>query len=129
MDLGCLALMWRFTRGEGITLRNLIGPIRRRRGRDLFVGIGFFLLVFPLFGGSGVLSGLPLYGTLQVNVYPGLLLGRVLPAWGIAYSLSVWWMIWSPTEEMTYQAYALPRIQALSRRAWVAVVVVGFWWA
>jgi hypothetical protein len=38
-------------------------------------------------------------------------------------------MIWSPTEEMTYQAYALPRIQALSRRAWVAVVVVGFWWA
>jgi hypothetical protein len=121
--------MWRFTRGEGITLRNLIGPIRRRRGRDLFVGIGFFLLVFPLFGGSGVLSGLLLYGTLQVNVYPGLLLGRVLPAWGIAYSLSVWWMIWSPTEEMTYQAYALPRIQALSRRAWVAVVVVGFWWA
>jgi hypothetical protein len=38
-------------------------------------------------------------------------------------------MIWSPTEEMTYQAYALPRIQALSGRTWVAMVVVGFWWA
>ena len=30
---------------------------------------------------------------------------------------------------MTYQAYVLPRIQALSGRAWIAVVVVSFWWA
>src|ERR1039458_4379248 len=57
------------------------------------------------------------------------IMGRVLPVWAVVYSLSVWWMIWSPTEEMTYQAYALPRIQALSGRTWVAMVVVGFWWA
>lgn len=126
VDLGCLALLWRFTRGEGITLRNLIGSIR---GRDLLLGIGLFLLVFPLFVGGGLLSGLLLYGTLQVDVHPGLVMGRVLPVWAIAYSLTLWWLIWSPTEEMTYQAYALPRIQALSGRAWVAVVVVGFWWA
>jgi hypothetical protein len=31
-------------------------------------------------------------------------------------------------EEITYQAYALPRIQALSGRTWVAIAVVGFWW-
>jgi membrane protease YdiL (CAAX protease family) len=30
---------------------------------------------------------------------------------------------------MTYQAYALPRIQALSGHTWVAMAVVGFWWA
>jgi membrane protease YdiL (CAAX protease family) len=30
---------------------------------------------------------------------------------------------------MTYNGYALPRIQALSGRTWVAVAVVGFWWA
>ncbi len=129
VDLGCLMLMWTFTRREGITLRNLIGPIRWRRGRDLLVGIGLFLLVFPVFVGGGLLSCLVFYGTLQVNAYPGILGGRVLPAWAIAYSLSLWWLIWSPTEEMTYQAYVLPRIQALSGRTWVAVIVVSFWWS
>ena len=129
IDVGCLMLMWTFTRQEGITLRNLIGPIRWRRGQDLIVGLGLFLLVFPLFVGGGVLSGLAFYGTAQVNVYPGILGGRVLPPWAIIYSLSLWWLVWSPTEEMTYQAYVLPRIQALSGRAWIAVVVVSFWWA
>ncbi len=98
-------------------------------GRDLFVGIGLFLLVFPLFVSAGLLSGLLLYGTLQAGAHPGIVMGRVLPGWAIAYSLSFWWVIWSPTEEMTYQAYALPRIEALSGRSWVAVGVVTFWWA
>ena len=129
IDLGCLILMWWFVRREGITLRNLIGPIRWRYGRDIFVGIGLFLLVFPLFVGGGVLSGLAFYGTLQVTAYPGILGGRVLPVWAVIYSLSLWWMIWSPTEEMTYQGYVLPRIHALSGRAWIAVLVVSFWWS
>jgi membrane protease YdiL (CAAX protease family) len=127
VDLGCLLLMWTFTRREGVSLRNLIGPIRC--GRDLVLGIGCFLLVFPLFVGGGLLSGLVFYGTMQVSVYPGILGGRVLPTWALIYSLSLWWLIWSPTEEMTYQAYVLPRIQALSGRAWIAVIVVSFWWA
>jgi len=129
VDLGCLALMWKFTRAEGITLRDLIGPIRWQGGRDLYAGLGLNLLVFPLFVGGGVLSSLLVYGSLHVDVYPGLLFGRVLPVWAVLYSRSLWWLIWSPTEEMTYQAYALPRIQELSGRAWVAVAVVGFWWA
>src|SRR5882762_10325093 len=48
--------------------------------------------------------------------------------WAVVYSLSMWWVIWSPMEEMTYQGYALPRIEALSRRRWMAVLVVAFWW-
>jgi hypothetical protein len=129
VDLGCLALMWRFTRAEGITLRDLIGPIHWPGGRDLWMGIGFYLLVFPLFLGGGLLSAVLLYGSPQADPYPGLVFGRILPAWAVVYSRSLWWLIWSPTEEMTYQAYALPRIQALSGRASVAVVVVSFWWA
>jgi len=38
-------------------------------------------------------------------------------------------MIWSATEEITYQAYALPRLQALTGRAWVGALIVSFWWA
>jgi hypothetical protein len=68
-------------------------------------------------------------GALHADVSSGLFMARTLPRWAIVYSLSAWWMIWSPTEELTYQAYALPRIQALSGRTWVAMAVVGFWWA
>jgi len=38
-------------------------------------------------------------------------------------------MIWSATEEMTYQAYALPRLQALTGRSWAGILIVSFWWA
>jgi membrane protease YdiL (CAAX protease family) len=127
VDLGCLALMWRFTRAEGITIRDLIGAIRLPR--DILAGLGYYCLVFPFFVGGGLLSAKLVYGNIQPDVPSGLIFGRVLPLWGVVYSLSVFWMIWSPTEEMTYQAYALPRIQALSGRTWVAMVVVGFWWA
>jgi uncharacterized protein len=129
VDLGCLALMWRFTRTEGITLRDLIGSIRLRYGRDFFLGILIFIAVIPLFVGGGLLSSRWLYGTFHADPYPGLLSRRVLPLWALIYSRSLWWLIWSPTEEMTYAGYALPRIQALSARAWVAVALVGFWWA
>jgi hypothetical protein len=129
VDLGCLLLMWRFTRTEGTTLRSLIGPIRWRRARDLFAGCSYFLLLFPLFVAGGVLCGWLLYGTFRADPVPGILSARVLPAWAIFYSCSVWWMIWSPTEEITYQGYVLPRIEALSGRTWIAVALVAFWWA
>jgi uncharacterized protein len=129
IDIGCLVLLWRFTRAEGTTIRSLIGPIRWRNGRDIFVGLGFWLITFPLFVLGGMLSAWLVYGTTKPNVFPGLVMGRVLPVWAIVYSCSVWWMIWSFTEETSYQGYVVPRIQALSGRAWVAVVVVGFWWA
>jgi len=50
-----------------------------------------------------------------------------LPLWATVYSLTVWWPIQSLTEEMTYQGYALPRLQALSGHTWVAVAITGFW--
>lgn len=129
VDVGCLSLLWRFTHLEGISLRDLIGRIRLRYGRDLFSGFGVFFLVFPFFVVGGLLSCRLIYGAYQVNAFPGILSGRVLPLWAVIYSHSLWWIIWSPTEEMTYAGYLLPRIQALSKRTWVAVLLVGFVWA
>jgi len=128
VDIGCLTLMAGFTGGEGIRLRDLVGKIRLRRGRDLFVGIGLFLVIFPFFIFGAPLSGKTISGSTQPNLYPGLLTGRALPLWAVIYSLTMWWIIWSPTEEMTYQAYALIRIRALSGRSWIAILVVAFWW-
>jgi uncharacterized protein len=128
VDIGCLAMMAWFARGEGIRLRDLVGKIRLRWGRDLCVGIGWFLVIFPFFMFGAPLGSKLIYGSTQPNLYPGLLTGRVLPLAAVIYSLAMWWIIWSPTEEMTYQAYALPRIWALSGRRWVAIPVVAFWW-
>jgi hypothetical protein len=43
--------------------------------------------------------------------------------------LSVFWLVWSPTEQAIYQAYCAARLKALSGKTWVTVMVVGFWWA
>jgi len=128
VDIGCLLLMARFTRAEGIRIRDLIGKVRLRRGRDVFVGIGYYLLIFPCFLGGSMLSSLLVYGSIGPHLAPGQLHGRPLPFWALVYTLSVWWVIWSPTEEITYQGYVLPRLEALFRRPWVPVMVVGFWW-
>ena len=41
----------------------------------------------------------------------------------------MWPILWAITEELTYQGYALPRLEVLSGRAWLAVIIVGFGWA
>jgi hypothetical protein len=129
VDLGCLALMRVFVRQEGIRLRDLIGRVRLRRGYDFFLGIGCYLLIFPFFALAFPLAGRIVYGRWQPHSFPGLMDARVLPLWAVVYSLSVWWMIWSPTEQMTYQGYALPRLVALFGSRSKAILLVGFWWA
>ncbi len=128
-DIGCLILMARLTRNEGLRLRDLVGKIRWRRGRDFFTGIGWFVVIFPFFLLAAAPASRIAFGSFQPPSYSGLLVARVLPLWAVVYSLSLWWLIWSPTEEMTYQGYVLPRIYALSGRWWVAVLMVSFWWA
>jgi len=129
VDAGCLALMMKFTRPEGIRLRDLVGNVQLRWGRDIFLGIGCFLVFVPFFSVPGLVASKLLFKTTHPAMYPGLLSERSLPLWAVIYSLGAWWPIWSLTEEMTYNGYALPRIQALSGQKWIAVLTVGFWWA
>jgi len=129
VDLGCLLLMRVCVRNESIRLRNLIGPIRLRWGRDLFLGIGCLLLIFPVFALAFPAASRLVYGSSQPEMYPGLLGARTLSLWGAIYSLSVFLLVWSPTEEMTYNGYSLPRLEVLCGNRWVALAMVGFWWA
>jgi membrane protease YdiL (CAAX protease family) len=129
VDISCLALMLKFTRAEGIRLRDLIGPIRLRRGNDIALGIVCYLIFVPSFTFPGLLASKLVFGTTHPSMYPGLLTARNLPLWAVVYSVSLWWLIWSPTEEMTYNGYALPRIQSLTGSKPIAVLIVAFWWA
>lgn len=129
VDIGCLALMAALTRREGIRLRDLIGRIRLRWGRDLWLGAGLLVLVFPFFILGAASATRIVYGSGQLPSFAGLADGRVLPLWGVIYSFSIWWLIWSPTEEMTYRGYALPRFEVLCRNRTLAFALVSFWWS
>jgi hypothetical protein len=126
VDIGCLTAMAYFTRGEGLRLRDLIG---KPRWRDIPIGLGYFLLIFPLFLIFGTVFHNLLYAHGRVD--PGMYLTQphYLPLWAVIYSLGVWYIVWSPTEEMTYNAFCLSRMRAVTGRTWITFVVVGFLWA
>lgn len=129
VDLGCLALIAAFLRKEGIRLRDLIGRVRLRWGYDFLLGCVILLLTFPFFMLAAPVVTRLLYGAGPVPTFAGLATARVLPTWAVVYSFSVWLLIWSPTEEVTYQGYALPRLEVLFGTRWKAVALVSFWWA
>ena len=97
---------------------------RQRLGRDLLLGVGFIVLFIILAVGGGITAGILIYGATPA---PATMVP--LPLWGALYSLIVWPIIWAFAEEMTYQGYSLPRLEVISGRAWLAVLIVGFGWA
>ena len=102
IDIGCLTLLWRLTRREGIGLFDLLGLDRTRIVRDASLGLALvpMSLVF-IFGGT--------YGRLgwcTGRLAPPYFLGGLpLPA-GV-YGVLVWPFVWGLSEQMTYNGYLL----------------------
>jgi membrane protease YdiL (CAAX protease family) len=121
---GCLALLWRLTRREGIRLFDLVGFERARLVRDVLLGFALVpvSLVFILVGTSA--AGLVVYGTPSQPYFFG-----PLPLAAAVYGVLVWPFIWGLTEQMTYNGYLLPRFQVLCRSTRVAIAVVAFAWS
>jgi uncharacterized protein len=124
IDAGCLVLLWRLTRREGIRLFDLVGFDRIRLGRDVLLGLALIpaCLVFIL--GGIYATGWLLYGTLT----PPYLFGS-LPLPGALYGALVWPLILGLTEQMTYNGYLVARFQVLSRSTGLAVGAVAFAWS
>ncbi len=124
IDAGCLALLWRLTRREGIHLFDLVGFERTRLVRDALLGFALIpvSLVFIL-GGIYTASWL-LYGTpSQPHLF------GPLPWPAAVYGALVWPFMWGLTEQMTYNGYLVPRFQVLCRSTSVAIAVVAFAWS
>jgi hypothetical protein len=124
IDAGCLALLWRLTRREGIGLLDLVGFERSRLVRDVLLGLALIpvSLAFILAGVYGV--GWLLYGTLTPPY-----VGGPLPLLAALYGVLVWPFIWGLVEQMTYNGYLLPRFQVLCRSTSVAIAVVVLVWS
>jgi len=128
IDFGCLGLLFWLTRREGIRLRDLIGFVQGDLKTDIPLGLGIFIIGAGAIFGGGMLAQLITYGRLHV-VFPEFTYIRTLPLWAILYSRVVWWPIWSATEEMTYNGFALPRLIALTNSRWLSVVMVSFFFS
>jgi hypothetical protein len=124
IDAGCLALLWRLTRREGIRLFDLVGFERTQLVRDALLGLALIpvSLVF-IFGGTYA-AGWLVYGTPSQPYYFG-----ALPLPAALYGVLVWPFIWGVTEQMTYNGYLLPRFQVVCRSTSLAIAIVAFVWA
>lgn len=124
IDAGCLGLLLRLTRCEGIRLFDLVGFERNRIVRDIIFGLGLIpvSLVFIIGGTFG--AGWIVYGTFS----PPLLLGD-LPLPAVLYGILVFPVLWGLTEQMTYNGYLVPRFEVVCRSTVLAVLCVSFAWS
>jgi membrane protease YdiL (CAAX protease family) len=130
VDFGCLLTLFLLLRREGIQIADLLSFDKSKIGWDLLIGLGIILLVFPLSVFTGYAIGSSsVYGSLKPVLPAGNPMTRILPVWAAMYSKMIWWIISASTEELIYQGYALPRLQAFFGRSWPAVLLVGFGWA
>jgi hypothetical protein len=128
-DIGCLGLLIWLTGREGLRLRDLVGLVKARLKKEIPLGLGLFIAIFPVtILGGGLLGRLIAYGSLNV-AFPDYTFARSLPLLAVLYSRLLWWPIWSVTEEMTYNGYALPRLVAMTKTRWLPVAVVSFFFA
>jgi membrane protease YdiL (CAAX protease family) len=124
IDVGCLALLWRFTRREGIRLFDLIGFDRTRLGRDALLGLA---LIPPSL--AFILAGIYATGWLLYRTLTPPYLFEPLPLPAALYGVLVFPFVWGLTEQMTYNGYLMPRFEVLCRSTSVAVACVAFAWS
>jgi uncharacterized protein len=105
-------------------LGDLISIERSKLWHVMLLGVGLSLLYVVVRAIGGVGATLALYSTPQ----PPRAIRGGLPVWGTLYSLLIWPMLSGITEEITYQGYALPRLEVLTGQTWLAgvMVAVGF---
>ncbi len=125
VDVGCLVLLSMLARREGLRLRDLIAGFGRRHfGWDVVEGAGVLVLFMALAVGGMILASIAVYGSADTPSPFG-----EVPMWAALYGVLVWPLLWAFTEELTYMGYSLPRLEILTGRSWVAVLIVGFGWA
>lgn len=124
IDAGCLAVLWRATRREGIRLFDLVGFERHRLARDVLLGLGIIPIGLALILAGTYGTGWLLFGEPAQPYF-----NDPLPLAATLYGVVVFPILWGLTEQMTYNGYLLPRLQILSRSTALAVAFVAFVWS
>lgn len=126
IDLLSLGTLTWLTRREGIRLIDLLDVRRERLGHEMVMALGDLVALTPAVGIGAGLTRL-FYG--PSGQPPQVAVGRGLPRLASAYSVLVWPVIWSVTEEATYLGYTLPRLEALTGSTTVSAALISAVWA
>jgi uncharacterized protein len=124
IDIGCLLALTYLMRRERGNLCDLVGLQPERLRRDILLGLAYALGILPFGILGGFIGTALIYGSSPAPIPIG-----PLPLSGALYSLLIWPVIWAAAEELTYLGYALPRLEALTGRIWMALPVVVFFWS
>jgi hypothetical protein len=107
-----LALLFVMTRRERMSLWALVSFDRRRLFYDIWLGLGLFLITFPVAFAGMTLAGILFYGSYSATP----IVGGHLPLWAGLVGVMVFPYINGVTEQMTYSGYVLPRYGSLDRQ-------------
>ena len=129
VDISCLITLFFALKKEGKNIVTLLDYDKSLIIKDIKLGLTIFFSIFPLLGllyafGTGYL----IFNESTLDIIYGQLGERTLPNWAFYYSVLVWWLIWSMTEELTYQAYSLKRLIGKYGQT-KTFLFIGFFWA
>jgi hypothetical protein len=108
IDAGCLALLWRLTRREGIRLLDLIGFERTRLVRDVLLGLALIPVSLVCILGGVYAAGWLLYGTFT----PPYLFGH-LPLPAALYATFMGFRLLSSVPNTVFQTLLYLRLRRL----------------
>jgi len=123
-DVLCLLLIAWLLRREGLRLRHLFGVATWREGlRRLRWTPVYLLLVAP-----GAIAAHLITTAFYGSQLPPMISIVDLPPAGVAYSMLVWPLVWVITEQLFYLGYLLPRIEAMTGKTWLPVMIIILFW-
>lgn len=130
-DIVCLFLLGWLSRRESIRLRDLFCFTRKHLIRDLLVNICLFMLMYIVVAGLYIGA---LFLTFGPTLFQSMALLQALGGTSInplglpthlLISLLILPISSGVTEELVYRGYAQPRLQALTGKKWLAVLLMA----
>jgi hypothetical protein len=123
-DVLCLAALVLLTRRESMTVVDLFGvPSLRAAVRQLAWIPPYLLAVLPTVAVASFVTQ-----AIYASPVPPIVTIVDLPAFAAVYARLVWPLLWVVTEELVYLGFLLPRMEALTGKTSLAIVVVLFFW-
>ena len=121
-----LAILWSFTRAEGLPLPVVFGWTGGAMKRDLPLLVGVLLLMGP----AALIPNLVLANALFSHSGDALaLLVQPIPMWAAVIGLVAFPVTMAVAELPTYYGLILPRLQETWSNRWIALCVVVAWHA